>query len=75
MSLSLDIRLHTCSTPRLRYSSLSTTSEKCCSVWRKSSTLTYSAKCFPQQALKQQRKNRGKQVNMHAILSHLEAIA
>ena len=34
VSLSLEIKLHTCSMPRLRNSSLSTTSAKCCSVWR-----------------------------------------
>lgn len=32
VSLSLAMRLHTCSMPRLRNSSLCTTSEKCCSV-------------------------------------------
>jgi hypothetical protein len=32
VSLSLEIKLHTCSMPRLRNSSLSTTSAKCCSV-------------------------------------------
>lgn len=34
VSLSLEIKLHTCSMPRLRNSSLSTTSAKCCSVGR-----------------------------------------